>query len=595
MKILTSKDIAKTENLTIPEGTVIVKTLLQIFKFNKLNKVYSEVHDKNPIELVNSLIEQLEINYDIPEDDLKNIPSEGSFITVSNHPYRGIDSMLLFKIIYQKRKDFKIMANFLLQNIEPLKNIIIPINTFEKSKYSKSSFSGIKEAIKHVREGHCIGIFPAGEESGHYEVSKIILDKEWQKPALKFIKNAGVPVIPLYFHGTNTRWLHILGKINPILRSAKLPSELFSKKNRTIKIRIGTPVTVKEQSDFKDTSQFGRYLRARVYSLGSVLEVRKFFNKQSGKRKRNAEKLVEPVPSETLAEEVRNVRSEYELFTTKNYSVICAPTVAIPNIFSEIGRLREMTFREVGEGTNKCTDIDEYDFYYYHLFIWDNDEKKIVGAYRIGKGKEILALYGIKGFYINSLFRLKKKFTPVMAESIELGRSFITKDYQKKVIPLFLLWKGIMVFLLKHSEYRYLIGPVSISNDLSGFSKSLIVEFVKTYFYNEELAKYIIPRKDFVVNTDNIIDRKIFIDSSEKDINKIEKIILDIEPGYRLPVLLKKYMEINAKIIGFNIDPKFNNCLDGLMILDLYETPHDVIKGLSREMNDVSILERFRG
>ena len=595
MKILTSKDIAKTENLTIPEGTIIVKTLLQIFKYNKLNKVYSEAHDKDPIVLVDLLIEQLEINFDIPEDDLKNIPQEGSFITVSNHPYRGIDSMLLFKIIYQKRKDFKIMANFLLQNIEPLKNIIIPINTFEKSKYSKSSFSGIKEAIKHIRDGHCIGIFPTGEESGHYEVSKVILDKEWQNPALKFIKNAGVPVIPLYFHGTNTRWIHILGKINPILRSAKLPSELFNKKNKTIKIRIGTPVTVKEQSEFKDTSQFGRYLRARVYSLGSVLEVHKFFNKQTGKKKKKAEKLVEPVPPDILADEVRNVSSKYELFTTKNYSVICAPTVVIPNIFSEIGRLREMTFREVGEGTNKSTDIDEYDFYYYQLFIWDNAEKKIVGAYRIGKGKEILALYGIKGFYINSLFRLKKKFIPVMAESIELGRSFITKDYQRKVLPLFLLWKGIMIFLLKHSEYRYLIGPVSISNDLSGFSKSLIVEFIKTYFYNEDLAKYIIPRKDFVVNTDKIIDRRIFIDNAEKDINKIEKIILDIEPGYKLPVLLKKYMEINAKIIGFNIDPKFNNCLDGLMILDLYETPPDVIKGLSREMDDVSVLERFKG
>jgi len=595
MKILTSKDIAKTENLTIPEGTIIAGTLLQIFKYNKLNKVYSEVHDKDPIVLVNSLIEQLDINFDVPADDLKNIPSDGSFITVSNHPYRGIDSMLLFKIVYEKRRDFKIMANFLLQNIEPLRNIIIPVNTFETSKDTKSSFSGIKEAINHIREGHCIGIFPTGEESGHYEVSKVILDKEWQDSALKFIKSAGVPVIPFYFHGTNKRWVYLLGKINPILRSAKLPSELFNKKNKTIKIRIGTPITIKEQSEFKDTSQFGRYLRARVYSLGSALEVRKFFYKQSKRKTNQPESLIEPVPSDVLSKEVNNVKSEYELFTTKNYSVICAPTVAIPNVFNEIGRLREVTFREVGEGTNKSTDIDEYDFYYYHLFIWDNDEKKIVGAYRIGKGKEILALYGIKGFYINSLFRLKKKFAPIMAESIELGRSFITKDYQRKVIPLFLLWKGIMIFLLRHSEYRYLIGPVSISNDLSGFSKSLIVEFVKTYFYNEEMAKYIIPRKDFIVNTDNIIDRKIFIDISEKDINKIERIILDIEPGYKIPVLLKKYMEINGKIIGFNIDPKFNNCLDGLMILDLYETPPDVIKGLSREMNDVSILERFRG
>jgi putative hemolysin len=595
MKILTSQDIAKTENLTLPDDTIIAGTLLQIFKYNKLNKVYSEVHDKDPIVLVNLLIDQLEINFDIPEDDLKNIPSEGSFITVSNHPYRGIDSMLLFKIIYEKRRDFKIMANFLLQNLEPLRNIIIPVNTFETSKYPKSSFSGIKEAIKHVREGHCIGIFPTGEVSGHFEVSKVILDKEWQKPALKFIKNAGVSVIPLYFHGTNTRWVNLLGKINPILRSAKLPSELFNKKGRTIKIRIGTPITVKEQSDFKDISQFGRYLRARVYSLGSVLEARKFFNKQSGRKKKQSEPIIEPVPSNILAEEVSKVKSEYGLFSRKDYSVICAPTVAIPNIFNEIGRLREVTFREVGEGTNRSTDIDEYDFYYYQLFIWDNYAKKIVGAYRIGKGKEILALYGIKGFYINSLFRLKNKFVPIMAESIELGRSFITKDYQRKPMPLFLLWKGIMVFLLKHSEYRYLLGPVSISNDLSGFSKSLIVEFVKTYFYDEEMAKNIIPRKNFVVKTDKIIDRKIFIDSSERDINKIERIILDVEPGYKLPVLLKKYMEINGKIIGFNIDPKFNNCLDGLLILDIYDTPPEIIKGLSREMNDISILERFKG
>jgi putative hemolysin len=594
MRILTSKDIGDTENLTIPEGTIIADTLLQIFKYNKLHKVYSEAYDKDPVELINLIIDQLELNFDIPADDLKNIPGKGSFITVSNHPYRGIDSMLLFKIILERRTDFKIMANFLLQNIEPLRNIIIPINTFETSKSAKSSFSGIKEAIKHVRDGHCIGIFPAGEESSHYEVSKVILDKEWQTSALKFIKNAGVPIIPVYFHGTNTRWVHIIGKINPILRSAKLPSELFSKKNKTIKIRIGTPITIKEQAEFGDISHFGRYVRARVYSLGSALEIRKFFDKQPLSKKKEPEPVAEPLAPDLLTEEVNKVRSEFELFSTKNYSVICAPTVAIPKIFTEIGRLREVTFREVGEGTNKSTDIDEFDFYYYHLFIWDNAAKKIVGAYRIGKGKEILALYGIKGFYINSLFKLKKKFAPVMSESIELGRSFITKDYQRQVMPLFLLWKGIMVFLLKHSNYRYLIGPVSISNDLSGFSKSLIVDYVKTYYFDEKMANCVVPRKNFVVNTNKIIDRKIFIDSSERDINKIEKIILDIEPGYKLPILLKKYMEINGKIIGFNIDPKFNNCLDGLMIVDLYNVPPDYIKGLSREMNDVSILERFK-
>jgi putative hemolysin len=379
-----------------------------------------------------------------------------------------------------------------------------------------------------------------------------------------------------------------------LLRNTALPSELINKKKRTIKIRIGAPITLQEQSGFEDVNHFGQYIRARVYSLGSSFETLKPDKKLQKKKWQKIEPVVNPVPSHILTEEFNSIRSQFELFSTKNYSVLCTPTDIIPKIFFEIGRLREVTFREVGEGTNKSIDIDEYDLYYNHLFIWDTDENRVVGAYRIGKGKDIASTYGIKGFYINSLFRIKKSFEPVLAESIELGRSFITKDYQKKVIPLFLLWKGIMIFLLKHSDYRYLIGPVSISNDLSKFSQSLIVEFFKAYFFNEELARYIIPKKDFKVKPDKVIDRKIFIDTSEKDINKIERVIEDIEPGYRLPILLKKYMELNAKIIGFNIDPKFNNCLDGLMILDLFDTPQEIIKGLSREMNDPSILERFR-
>ena len=593
MKVPSKIEITDSSTLHIPEGTIIAETLLHFFKYSKLNKVYSEVHDKDPIILINSLFDQIDLKYEIPESDLNNIPAAGSFIIVSNHPYRGIDSMILFKLISEKRKDFKIMASYLLQKIEPLRDIIIPVNTFETSGSIRSSFSGIKEGIMHIKEGHCIGIFPAGEASAHIEVSKVILDEAWQNSALKFIKNAQVPVIPVYFHGTNSRLFHIIGKIHPLLRTVKLPDELLHKKNRTVKIRIGSPVSVKEQSAFQDIAQLGRYLRARTYSLGSSLEARKFFNNHLKQKKLKAEPLATPAPVNILLEEFNNIRSEFELFATKNYSVLCAPTARIPEIFNEIGRLREQTFRQVGEGTNKSTDIDEYDYYFNHMFIWDTDEKRIIGAYRIGKGKDIIAIYGIKGFYINSLFRIRKSFSPILSQSLELGRSFIVEDYQKKAMPLFLLWKGIMVFLLRHTEYRYLIGPVSISNDFSKFSKSLIVAFIRKYFIDEELSKNIIPRKDFIVKPDKAIDRNIFIDISERDINKIEKIILDIEPGFRLPVLLKKYLEINGRIIGFNIDPKFNYCLDGLLLLDLYKTPQEFIRGLARELNDLTILDRF--
>lgn len=579
--------------LNIPEGTLLGDTLLQMLKYNILNRVYSESHDKDPLFLIDSLLNELDLKYDIPEEDLKNIPSDGAFITVSNHPYRGIDSMILYKIISRARSDFRIMASYLLHQITPLREIVIPVNTFETAGSVVSSFAGIKEGIIHLKDSHPLGIFPVGEVSSQIEVSKVIVDKEWQNAALKFIKNAGVPVVPVYFHGTKPRLSHIVGKVHPLLRTVKLPAELTQKKNRTVQVRIGSPITVKEQSDFENVFQFGQYLRARTYSLGSALKVKKFFNDYSYRRKPDPEPLADPVPVDVLTREFNSIRKDYELFTIKNYTVVCAPTVKIPEIFNEIGRLRELTFRKVGEGTNKSADIDRYDIYFNHLFIWDTDENRIVGAYRIGKGREILDIYGIRGFYVDSLFKISPEFTHVLSRSLELGRSFIVEDYQKKTIPLFLLWKGIMVFLLKNAEYRYLIGPVSISNDFSKFSKSLIVDFIQKYFTDEEFARYIDPRKHFVVKPDKTIDRNIFIDTSERDINKIEKIIRDIEPGYRLPVLLKKYLELNGKIIGFNIDPKFNYCLDGLLILDIYNAPQDFIKGLSKELNDTSILNRF--
>jgi putative hemolysin len=198
------------------------------------------------------------------------------------------------------------------------------------------------------------------------------------------------------------------------------------------------------------------------------------------------------------------LRESYKVWTEKNYEVFITPTSQIPCIIREIGRLREITFREVGEGTNKATDLDEYDIYYHHLFIWDTEAKRIVGAYRIGLGDEIFYGVGKKGFYINELFKLKEQFTPVLKKSLELGRSWIRKEYQMKPLPLFLLWKGILKFVIDNPRYRYLIGPVSISNSFSQFSKSLIVDYINRNHFDHEMAQYVKPRKKFKVNLENI-------------------------------------------------------------------------------------------
>lgn len=595
MKLLTSRELAKATNLDMPGGVFIAEALMQIFRYNKLNRVYSSAYDSDPVVFINSILDQLDIKYEVPEKDMENILSEGPFITVSNHPFGGIDALILLKIITSRRNDIKGMANFLLQKIDPLKEYVLPVNPFETRKDVKSSFKGLKEGLNYLKEGHVVAIFPAGEVSTYQSESNIIIDREWQESALKFMKMAEVPVVPVYFHGTNSRWFHILGRIHPLLRTAKLASELFNKRHKIIRVRIGKPVTVREQAEFHDIARYGRYLRARTYSLGSTLEARHFFLNLRQRRSKRQVPVADPVDKARLRDEFNSVRQAHELFSSKNFSVLFAPTRVIPNIFQEIGRLREMTFRAVGEGTNRATDIDEYDFYYHHLVVWDIDTDSVVGAYRLGKGKEILSQYGIKGFYINSLFRISKAFEPYLHESIELGRSFIVPEYQRKPLSLFLLWKGLLSVLLTHVDYRYLIGPVSISNDFSVFSQSLIVEFIRNNHFDDGMARYIKPRKEFNPQFDPRFDSRIIIDNAEKDISKVEKVVSDIDGGYRIPVLLKKYLEVNAKIIGFNVDPDFNNCIDGLIMLDVYKFPADFVRALSKDMSEENVRMRFSG
>jgi|WetSurSiteA1Bulk_404760.scaffolds.fasta_scaffold10495_2 putative hemolysin len=595
MKLLTSRELAQASNLNTPGGMFISETLMQIFRYNKVNKIYSSAYDSDPAVFINSILDHLDIRYEVPEKDLDNLPAEGPFITVSNHPFGGIDALILLKILTAHRSDVKVAANFVLQNIDPLKDHILPVDPVERPREFKAAFKGMMEALNYVREGHVVAVFPAGEVSTYQTESNLIVDCEWQETVLRLIRMAQVPVVPVYFHGTNSRWYHILGRIHPLLRTAKLASELINKRHKIIPVRIGRPVTIREQDEFQDIARFGRYLRARTYSLGSALEARPFFTGFMQRRSQMQVPVAQAVDKLKLREEFNSVRQSHELFSSKNFTVIFAPTRAIPNIFQETGRLREITFRAAGEGTNRATDIDEYDFYYYHLIIWDNDTDSVVGAYRLGKGKEILRQYGIKGFYINSLFKIKNSFEPFLSESLELGRSFIVPEYQRKAMSLFLLWKGLLTVLLEHAEYRYLIGPVSISNDFSDFSKSLIVEFIRNNHYDEELAKYIKPRKKFNVQVDRRVDSRIIIDSAEKDISKVEKVVSDVDQGYRIPVLLKKYLELNAKIIGFNVDPAFNNCLDGLIMVDVYNIPADFVNALSKDLSEDNVRQRFRG
>jgi len=569
---------------------VIAKIIIQLKKISKLNKAYSKNFDKNGLEFIDAVLDMLGVDFEIDEIDLKRIPKIGAFITVSNNPLGSIGGLLLLKLILTQRPDFKILTDNLLHKISPLTELSIPINS-EEIQTKHIEFTTQKLVAEELSAGKPIGIFPATEISNKYSFNTIS-DKKWKNSLVRFIKESNVPVVPVFFK-SKSRIANILGgiKFSSIAKSGN--REKSNLKHKPIKIRIGKPISLKEQAEFNEISTFARFLRVKTYALGTSLKVNKFYRPKFIARVSRIEEIVAPVKAEDIIPEIEKLKSKYFLFDSGEYSVMCGPSTEIPNVLSEIGRLREVTFREVGEGTNRSIDLDEFDLYYNHLVIWDNGNNKIVGSYRVGRGDEIMQKYGVKGFYLQSLFKMGKGFFPILKESIELGRSFIIKQYQRKPLSLFLLWKGILYFLLKNQQYRYLLGPASISNNFSKFSQSLIVDFFKANYFNNNLTRFIKPRKQFKIRQNPNFHKDVFIKNTSKDVKKLDKFIQDIEPDYSTPVLFKKYIQLNAMLIGFNVDPKFNNCVDGLMMLDIFDVPLNILQSLSKELEDDSILERF--
>lgn len=586
MALVTSKEISQAVGLRKFGflGNFIGWVLLRILRISAINKIYDKNKDKSDLDFLNGVLEDCNIKFEIPKEDLKRIPKEGAFITISNHPLGGIDGVLLLKILIEKRMDYKIIGNFLLHRIAPLKPYIMPVNPFENRKDIKSSIAGIKKALVHLREGNPLGIFPAGEVST-YKEGRLNVDKPWEEGAIKLIKKANVPVIPIYFHAKNSWLFYFLSKISNTLRTAKLPSEAISQGSRVIKIRIGKPISVKDQDVYKDIPAFYEFIRKKTYMLANPFEkVHKLISTQNIKIKKSAKKIATQRNTYLFTNEVESLRATAsKLLESKNYEVFFANAKEIPNLLHEIGRLREISFRDVGEGTNKAIDLDIYDKYYYHLFLWDKEANCLAGAYRMGLGKEIYKKYGIHGFYIQTLFRIEPELHQMMSNTIEMGRAFIRKEYQQKPMPLFLLWKGIVHITLRYPAYKYLMGGVSISNQFSDFSKSLMIEFMKSHYYDPYIAQYIHPKREYKVKLKNG-DKDFVFDATKADMQKFDKIIDEIEPGaLRIPVLIKKYIKQNARLVAFNVDPKFNNAIDGLMYIKVADIPKSTVKPVMEE------------
>jgi putative hemolysin len=589
MPLVYSSDIAAILGLTKTGffGRFLGRIVLWILRLDKVNAVYDRsIASGNQSQFLEALLYHLKIKYHISPTELKRIPQKGPVVLVSNHPLGGLDGIILMHFLQQLRPDVKLMANFLLERAVPLNKWIIPVNPFDKKQSAKSSIGGFRHVIRHLDNDGLFAVFPAGEVASKVK-KQVPIDPDWNKAIMRLIQSAKVPVVPVYFHARNSPLFYRLAQIHGLLRTARLPAELLTQRHRTIDVRLGKPISVKDQNNHELLVDYMSFLRRKVYMLSNSFERKHLLNRVPRplrRRSKKIEPIAPPVPLSLLEKEIALLQKlDKSLLISKDYELFLTPAVEIPNTLIEIGRQREMAFRAVGEGTNKSLDLDHFDVDYLHLFLWDHNAKSLVGAYRLGLGRELMNKRGLSGFYLAELFKFEPEINYMLNNTIELGRAFVAQQYQQRPMPLFLLWKGIIHATLRFPEYDYLMGSVSISNQFSKFTKSLMIEFMRSHYYDPFLAQYITPKKEFKVKL-NDADKEFVFDETSADLNKFDKLVQEVEPGaLRLPVLIKKYIKQNARVVSFNVDPLFNNAIDGLMYIKVSDIPASTVQPVLEE------------
>ncbi len=578
-------------------GTALASVAMAVTGFNKLNRIYKHISDYQGIDFARELLKYLNVTCIVNDRELEYIPKEGPFIMVANHPYGAIDGLMLLNILGKIRPDIKILTNFMLSYIPNLEGSFFPVNPFTDRPGLKSSLKGLKLAKEHLQAGGALALFPAGEVSSKANKERVVKDIEWQESVIKLIQRSNVPVVPLFFSGQNSAIFHFLGKIHPRLRTVHLPHELSNKKNKTFHMCIGMPVPVSEIEEYSNPKDLGRYLYNRTYALEANINPLSAGKNSttaskelSGNRPNDySVKIADNIDKDILKKEI-DANADQLLFETGNYACYLCDYGSIPSIMHEIGVKREIAFRAVGEGTNREIDTDKYDTYYKHLILWDKDKYAVVGAYRLGMGDEIINKYGVDGLYSNTLFRYKQEFTFQLKRTIELGRSFVAIEYQKDPLALMLLIKGLFYTVLKYRDIKYLLGPVSISSWYPPFYRSIMIYYLQRMHSIPQYANSIAPKTPYVPDYKKT-DPEYLLGNKISSIEKFDRFMYRISNStYRMPTLLKKYLKMNSRIIGYNVDPDFNYCVDGLIMLALNEIPRNEIDALSKEFEDKTAL-----
>ncbi|MCA1801525.1 MAG: lysophospholipid acyltransferase family protein [Rhodothermaceae bacterium] len=523
---------------------MVKRPLEKILSMDELNQTYWKARDveENDRHFSVKLLESMKVRYEITDKDLLKIPKNGKIVVVSNHPFGGIEGVIMGAILKSVRPDSRIMANFLLERIPELRDLFIFVNPFGSKSAVRANINSLKFTIEHLNNGGALGVFPAGEVAHMKWNNREISDSAWSDTIARIIRKTECPVLPMYFNGFNGMIFQLAGLIHP---------------------------------RFETDAEAISYLRQRTMLLKNREDAEKDESRSTMAitlKKEGYAPIIDPVDRELLEDDIVNLPARQKLLESGEFDVYYSNFRQIPNIIREIGRLREISFRDTDEGTGKEFDLDWYDEHYMHLFIWNREKRELVGAYRLGRTDNICKKIGSEGLYTTTLFKMKKSLLEDINPALEMGRSFIRPEYQRSFAPLLLLWKGIGHYVHRYPKYKILFGPVSISNDYETSSRQLMVAFLRVHNFMPELAKKVKPVTPFKSTA------KISMAHSKRekgliDIDDVSDMISDIEEDKKgIPILLKQYLKLGGKLLGFNVDPSFADALDGLILVDLTKT-----------------------
>lgn len=504
------------------------------------------------LDMVEQVLEHLDILCTVSARDLEQIPEHGQLVIIANHPTGTLDGLALLYAVSRVRRDVKVVTNRMLTHLEPLSSLFIPVDNMG----GRTAKTSLVQMEQHLQNAGVLIFFPAGEVSR--PTRKGIRDKKWHSGFIKLASKLRAPLLPVHIQAHNSLLFYASTLVSPTLSMLLLMQQMFRRRHSQLPIKIGQQIAWQHwHSATLSSREMAEQCRQHVMRLGKG--VPGVFKTQCA--------IARPEDRATLKRALAQAECLGKTSDGKTIYLWQRNGQEDVPLLRELGRLREIAFRAVEEGSGKRRDTDRYDDDYLHLILWDDEDLEIVGAYRFMPTASQVERRGLEGLYSYSLFHYDDKMQDVLEHGIELGRSFIQPRYWGRR-GLDYLWSGIGAYLARYPHYRYLFGPVSISGGLPPAARDLLVAFYRLWFPpTHPLAA---SRQPYPASLPDVLAQFGGVDYVD-DLTKLKSLLGNL--GCGIPPLYKQYSELcepgGVQFIDFGSDPTFNNCVDGLVLVDL--------------------------